>query len=88
MIAVTYPCDTCPDDECRETGCDRYSTAASIVCAGTRLARLVRESALPDDERRKVGLIFAAALTEALGLCSAHLDRDSFFRSCNVEVPS
>lgn len=86
MITVTYACEHCTDDACDESGCLEHQTAARIYAAATRLARIVNESGLPEDQRRRVAVIFADALIEALGLCSTRLDRASFMEACRIEV--
>lgn len=86
MITVTYACEHCTDDTCDESGCLEHQTADHIAAEATRLARMVSESGLPEDQRRRVAVIFADALVEALGLCSARMDRGSFMAYCGLEV--
>jgi len=86
VITITYPCDNCTDDTCSDEGCALYLTAVQTHAAAARLARVVRESALPSAERQRIAVIFADALVEALGLCSARMDRGSFMAYCGLEV--
>ena len=86
MNEITYPCGSCPDDECGELGCAKYQAAADLYRVAVYITRPISESQLPDIERRRIAEIFAEALFEAFGVCAARFDRGSFLEACLPEA--